>query len=481
MTTIQLIPGQHIHMVGIGGFGLSAIARVLLMQGFYITGSDRSENDLTRALERDGARIYHQHEAKNVNGAEMLVVSSAVPPDHVEVLAAEARGLPIYKRQDIIGSVMSGHVNIAIAGTHGKTTTTAMVAHTLVETGQRPSYIIGGLLRTTNTNASIDTGRTFVIEADEYDNMFHGLDPHIEVITSVEWDHPDFFSTPNELTRSFSRFIGQLPDEGLLVTCADDPIALIFAENRLVVGLPVVTYGLSNPLATWRAANLRTDDAHNSVFDVLYRGKMLGTVTLQLPGRHNVLNALAAVAVAHSQGVPFADTSRTLSTFTGTGRRFEVRGEIDGVTVVDDYAHHPTAIRVTLEAARERYDGQQIWAVWQPHTYSRVQSLMEEYVTSFDAADHVLVTDIYAARERPIPYVTGSGVVAAIDHPHVQHTPNIEDVLEVLNRELVAPAVVLVLSAGDGPVISGELLKRRESRKRQPGEYRVSDTPDDSA
>jgi UDP-N-acetylmuramate--alanine ligase len=222
---MNLVPGQHIHLVGIGGFGLSAIARVLLQQGFMVSGSDRNLNALTAALKREGATIYKGHDPVYVVGAEMVVISSAIPIDNIEVLAAQAQGIPVYKRADVIGAIMSGHYGIAIAGTHGKTTTTAMTTHILMETGQNPSYILGGILRNTGHNADIGGGRVFVIEADEYDNMFHGLRPQVGVITNIEWDHPDFFRTPHEMVESFSHFVGLLPREGLLVVCADDPTA----------------------------------------------------------------------------------------------------------------------------------------------------------------------------------------------------------------------------------------------------------------
>jgi UDP-N-acetylmuramate--alanine ligase len=460
---VHLIPGQHIHLVGIGGAGLSAIARVLLQQGFYISGSDRSRNTLMDALERDGAVIYEGHDARYVDGAELVIVSSAIPAEHVELVAAHAHRIPVYKRSDIIAAIMSGQVGIAIAGTHGKTTTTAMISHILIETGQRPSYIIGGTLPMTGQNAGVGTGRAFVIEADEYDNMFLGLRPQVEVITNIEWDHPDFFPTPNDMTRSFSQFVGLLPRSGLLITCADDPIALIFAENRMVSGLPVATYGTSTA-AAWRAVNVRVTQSRMTAFEVVHRGRVLGTVRLNVPGKHNVLNAMAAMIAAHSQGVPIADAAKALQNFTGAGRRFDIRGELDHVAVIDDYAHHPTAIRATLEAARQRYPNWSLWAVWQPHTYSRTQSLMDDYLTAFEGADHVLVTDIYAAREQPVPGVNSAAVVNAMQHPDARHTPSLDNALETLNSDVTSPAVILIMSAGDAPRIGEEYLKHRRER-----------------
>ncbi|MBZ0296508.1 MAG: UDP-N-acetylmuramate--L-alanine ligase, partial [Anaerolineae bacterium] len=270
MLNLNLIPGQHIHLVGIGGFGLSAIARVLLQQGFYITGSDRNANALTDALEAEGATIYIGHDAQHVMGAELVIASAAVPPEHEELAMAHALGIPVYKRADVIKSIMSGQAGIAIAGTHGKTTTAAMTTQILLQTGRDPSYIIGGILRSTGTNGALGRGKSFVIEADEYDNMFHGIWPQIAVITSVEYDHPDFFPNHAAMVKSFATFVGRITDGGLLIACADDPSAMILARNREVLGREITTYGIENPQADWRAVRIHTDDSQMTVFDVVH-------------------------------------------------------------------------------------------------------------------------------------------------------------------------------------------------------------------
>jgi UDP-N-acetylmuramate--alanine ligase len=461
MSQPVLIPGQHIHLVGIGGFGLSAIARVLLEQGYYVTGSDRSTNALTERLADEGATIYKGHDAQFVMGAEMVIASSAVPDDHVELAMARALGTPVYKRSDMIDAIMRGKVGIAVAGTHGKTTTTSMITHILIETGQQPSYIVGGILRNTGNNAGVGRGKAFVIEADEYDNMFHGLRPQIAVVTSVEYDHPDFFKTPGEMIQSFSKFINLLPDDGLLVACVDDATTAILAQNRFVAGLPVTTYGIDNGVAGWRALNIRNEGQH-TLFDVTRDGESLGTAALMIPGKHNILNALAALIVVDQQGVPLKDAAKALARFQGAGRRFDLRGDVGGVAVIDDYAHHPTAIRATLEAARQRYPDRAIWAVWQPHTYTRTQSLMDAYLRAFDDADHVLITDIYAARENPISGVSGANLVSEMKHADVRHTPSLRDAVGVLYTDVHSPAVIVIMSAGDAPLIGVEYLKLRQ-------------------
>ncbi len=458
---LQLIPGQRIHFIGIAGAGLSAIARVLLDQGFMITGSDLNQSDLTVELENDGAVIHRGHNASHVGDAELVVASSAIPSDHIEIMTAEAQGIPVYKRKDIMEAVMFGHYNIAIAGTHGKTTTTSMVIHILQQADKSPSFIVGGKMGNTGKNAGIGNGNAFVIEADEYDNMFHGLRPNLEVITNIEHDHPDFFKTPHQLITSYSRFVGLLPANGLLVGCVDDSITSIFIRNRLIVHLPVTSYGIKNTQADWRAINIRHEDG-KTIYTVMREGKQVGDVTLSVPGNHNILNSLAALIVADHQGVDFDVASKALTSFRNTGRRFDIRGEKDRVMLVDDYAHHPTEIKATIQAAQERYPDHHIWAVWQPHTYSRVKQFMSGFLTAFDKANHVLVTPVYAARERPLEGISSLNIVAEMTHPSAHYAPSLDDAIEMLREQVRPPAIVLILSAGDAPRIAEEYLSVAE-------------------
>ena len=460
---LQLVPGQHIHFIGIGGTGLSAIARVLLLQGYQISGSDLHANAETTKLNDMGARIYRGHDAAYVMGAELVIRSSAIKDDHVEVMSAQAQNIPVYKRYDVMADIMDGSVGIAVSGTHGKTTTSSMITHVLIETGQDPSYIVGGAMANTGHNADVGQGKTFVIEADEYDNMFHGLRPQIEVVTSVEFDHPDFFKTPNQLTESFSHFVGQLPDDGLLICCADDVTAQIFARNRQIVYLPVLTYSIDNP-SDWQATNIRYEDK-KTLYDVLVEGEILGTVELDVPGRHNILNSLATLIVAHHLGVRFEDAATALSTFKGTGRRFDVRAEINDVIIVDDYAHHPTAIRTTIDAALRRYPDYELWAIWQPHTYSRTRSLWEQYLRAFNDADTIIVTGIYEAREKAgnFPDVQISNFMTELKHPAKYHASNFDEIVAYLLQNVESPAVILIMSAGDAPEIGIRYLKHFEA------------------
>lgn len=455
-----ILPPQHIHIVGIGGAGMSAIARVLAQKGYAVSGSDRTASALTRALADEGIVIYEGHAARNIAGADMLLVTSALAAGHVEVAAAHEAGIPVFKRADVIADVMRGQVGIAVGGAHGKTTTTSMIAHILIGAGHDPSYIIGGVLRSTGRNGGFGKGAAFVIEADEYDHMFLGLRPQIAAITNVEWDHPDFFPTPGAMHDAFSRFAALVPRDGLLIACADDEGARTIAAARAHAGTPVAYYGIDHPMASWRATGIRVTPTETR-FAVERAGVYLGEARLRIPGQHNVLNALAALIAADTQEIAFADAAAALGTFEGAGRRFEVRGEADGVIVVDDYAHHPTAIRMTLAAARARYPSHHLWAVWQPHTYSRTHALLDDYALAFGAADHVLVTNIYAAREQPMPGVDCAAVVAAIQHEDVRCTPTLEDAAHELLRDVQSPAVIVIMSAGDAPEIGAMYLREK--------------------
>lgn len=463
---MKLKPGQHIHLVGIGGSGLSAIARILLGQGYRVSGSDRAANELTDALARDGTTIYKGHDPQQVEGADALIITSAVKDDHPEIVAARACGIPVYKRQDIMADLMVGKIVIAVAGTKGKTTTTSMIVHILRECGLDPSYIVGGIMGNTGTNAGVGKGDAFVVEADEYDNMFLGLRPDVIVLTNIEYDHPDFFKTPDEMVQAFRQFISLLEDKrGMLVACADDPTALKLAEEfRAADQLFVSTYGLSE-YANHQALNVRSGRSNFTLFEVdIHRwGNSAQTVQLGLSGKHNIQNALAAL-LAVEFTFPNRCDVQALATFRPTARRFELRADINGIAIIDDYAHNPMSIRAVLEAAQQRYPERELWAVWQPHTYSRTQALFNDFTKAFGLADHVLITNIYAARESPIPGVTSASVVNAIKHPDVHLAPTFADAVAVLSGEVRAPAVVLIMSAGDAPQVGIDYLSYLQTK-----------------
>ncbi len=446
----------HVHLIGIGGSGLSAIARLLLESGFSVSGSDRTQSDLAKQLAAAGATVFTGHTAENIRGADLVVRSSAIPDSNPEVTAALAAGIPVLKRADFLGQLMRGRLGIAVAGTHGKTTTTAMLAWLLVACGEDPSYIIGGVSKNLNNNAHAGRGQAFVIEADEYDRMFLGLSPQIAVVTMMEHDHPDCFPTAQEYYDAFAAFVRRLQPGGLLLTSADDPHAPALAAE-LPAGCRHLSYGMS-PSADLRASSLTRNSAGGFTFQVIDNtGEMVMEIALEVPGEHNVRNALAAFAVARELSLDLAAAASALARFSGTGRRFDLRGEANGVVIIDDYAHHPTEIRATLAAARSRYADRRIWAVWQPHTYSRTLALLPEFKNAFGDADQVIVTAIYAAREKD-PGFSASQVVAEMPHSAARYIPALTDVRDTLLAELQPGDVVLVLSAGDADQVSTQIL-----------------------
>jgi UDP-N-acetylmuramate--alanine ligase len=455
-----------VHFIGIGGSGLSAIARLLLESGYTVSGSDKTLSPLARDLADSGVQVKIGHNPQNVEGADLVIRSSAVPDDNPEVLSALAAGIPVYKRADFLGKLMSGRTGIAVAGTHGKTTTTTMIAWMLSSLGQDPSYIIGGVSKNLHANAHAGNGRPFVIEADEYDRMFLGLQPKIIVVTNVEHDHPDCYPTPADYLAAFSEFVSSLEPEGLLLVCQDDPGALSLM-GYVPGDCTACTYGLQS--GNYQASAIKTNSRGGFDFEFSQQvsgspATLLGTVSLQIPGKHNVLNATAALAVAHQLGLPVDQAASALGAYLGSGRRFDILGESHGIVVVDDYAHHPTEIRATLSAARTRYPGRRLWAVWQPHTYSRTQSLQEDFCQSFSDADQVLVTEVYAAREKKQDF-SAEQLVQKMHAANINFVPTLSSAVERLLDQLRSGDVLLVLSAGDADQISTGVLSGLNERE----------------
>ena len=462
--SIQFNPEQHIHFIGIGGTGLSAIARILVLRGYQVSGSDLNMNAQTEELQQLGATIFHGHHADYVQGADLIIRSSAIKDTHPEVISANEQNIPVYKRFDVMSAIMEGSLTVAIAGTHGKTTTTSMTTHVLIETQQHPSYIIGSVMGNTGRNADVGQGRTFVVEADEYDNMFHGLNPQIAVLTSLEYDHPDFFATPNDMMQSFTKFVDKLPEDGLLIGCIDYEMAQTLADKRRNTGLPVITYGF-NPSADWNARNVRYDNGM-TYYDLFVKDTFQGTVALALPAKYNILNSMVALIVAQNEGVDLQDAIDALATFKGAGRRFDIRAEIDNILIVDDYAHHPTAIRNTLEATRQRYPQYTLWAIWQPHTFSRTRSLWKNYLEAFSDAHHVVLTEIYPSREKAEdnPDITTEIFLTELEHSSKFHAKTFKSAVDILKENVTAPAVIIIMSAGDAPLIGIEYQKYLEAQ-----------------
>lgn len=450
---------EHVHFIGIGGTGLSAIAKVLLERGYRVSGSDQKHSPLAQSVEQAGARVMVGHHAKNVQGANIVVRSSAIPDHNVEVQAALEAGIPVLKRADFLGRLMEDKLGVAIAGTHGKTTTTSMVAWMLSALGEDPTFIVGGVVQNLNTNARAGQGTVFVIEADEYDYMFLGLHPQIAVVANVEHDHPDIFPTPEAVQQAFLQFVGHLNPSGVLLFCADDPgavqIAREIGEER-----KTLSYGISASNLDYRVGQLRINKNGGFTFD-FYKSEneqpAAANIELTVPGKHNVQNALAALAVADQLGLSLTDAAQALAEFQGSRRRFDVRGEFAGVTIIDDYAHHPTEIQATLAAAREKYPQQTIWAVWQPHTFSRTRTLFDRFTKAFGDADQVIVTKVFPSREPIPPDFSAQEIVDAMEHPSARFLPELESVTEFLTKNLIPGDVLLVLTAGDAIQISERL------------------------
>jgi UDP-N-acetylmuramate--alanine ligase len=450
----------RVHLVGIGGAGLSAIARVLLEMGVQVSGSDRQMGAATTALQEAGASIFIGHAAENLDPLrlpDVLLVSSAVDAANPERKQAEAHGVPVVKRSDFLPALLGQRRVIAVAGTHGKSTTTAMTAKILRDAGIDAGYIIGANVPGLGSG-SAGTSDYFVIEADEYDHMFLGLSPEVAVITSVEWDHPDCFPTPASFRRAFMQFVDRVDRNGSVISCRDDAGAEQLREFAASRGAAWVTYGLAAE-ADVRAESVEPVPGSGSTADVRAWNSPVGRLELQIPGLHNVRNALAAMAAAAWCEVPMQEALASLRGYRGAGRRFEVKGEAAGVTVIDDYAHHPSEIAITLAGARQRYPGRRIWAVWQPHTFSRTRELLADFAGSFGDADRVIVTDIYAAREVDDGSLNAGHVVTVSRHPAMRHIGGIAQVAQHLAQEVQPGDVVMTLGAGDGNKAGKMLLE----------------------
>lgn len=453
----------HVHLVGIGGAGMSGIAHLLLDLGQTVSGSDRSLSLATEALRARGATVFEGHRAEQIVGADLVAVTSAAPPDNPEWQAALEAGIPVWKRPELLRHLASLKATVAVAGTHGKTTTTAMIAWTLLRAGKQPAYLVGGPVPDLGRPAQWGGGEFLVIEADEYDRTFHAFTPAIAVITNVEWDHVDCYPTEADCFQAFRIFARQTAPDGLLVLCADDPGALRLAQQLRAEGRALATYGLSpcrDVSGSLAASDLAVTPNGCTHYTLLRAGDPLGRFALRIPGEHNVRNALAALLAVERAGVDLAAAAQSLAEFHGTGRRFELKGEAAGVTVIDDYAHHPGEITATLAAARACYPGRRLLAVLQPHTYSRTRAFLDRFAASLEAADLVLVTDIYAARETDAGDIHAGEIAARIVGPEAIYSGNLRQTVDHLADRIQPGDVVLVLGAGTSVQIGEELLRR---------------------
>ncbi|MFO0601854.1 MAG: UDP-N-acetylmuramate--L-alanine ligase [Polyangiales bacterium] len=437
---------KHIHFIGIGGIGMSGIAEVLLSLGYQVSGSDLKASDATRRLDALGARTYAGHRAENLADVDVVVYSSAVPRDNPEVALAREKGIPVIPRAEMLAELMRLKYGIAIAGSHGKTTTTSLVATALTAAGLDPTVVIGGKLNAIGTNAKAGAGELLVAEADESDGSFLKLTPTVAVITNVDPEHLDHHRTYEALKTAFVDFAQRIPFYGLAVVCLDHPAV---QEILPRIDRRHVTYG-TNPQADYVASAPRFQGTTTS-FEVTRRGEALGRFAVRVPGQHNVLNCLAVIAVCDELDVPLDVVREALANFEGVQRRFTIVGEVDGVTMVDDYGHHPAEVEATLQAAKAGF-GRRVVAAFQPHRYSRTRDLFHEFTRAFNQADVLVVTEVYAAGEAPIEGATGERLADAIrrhGHRHVVYEPDKAKVVDRLEAIAQRGDMVIALGAGD--------------------------------
>jgi len=454
---------DKIHFVGIGGIGMSGIAEVLLNLGYKVSGSDLRGSDITERLATLGAEVSIGHSAVNLKNANVVVISSAVHDDNPEVVEAKRLHVPVIPRAEMLAELMRMKFGIAIAGTHGKTTTTSMAASVLGYAGIDPTIVIGGKLNAIGSNARLGQGKFLLAEADESDGSFLVLSPTIAVVTNIDADHLDHYSGGiEEIKDIFVKFINKVPFYGVAALCLDDPnIRAILPQ----VNKRYITYGLSSQ-ADIRATHVRHDGFTTS-FTAHYKGYRLGDISFAMPGEHNVLNAMACIAVALELDVSFRDIQEGFSTFGGVGRRFTIKGEIDGVTVVDDYGHHPAEVRATLSAARLGWPECRIVAIFQPHRYTRTSAQFDEFVTAFYDADVLILTDIYPAGEKPIEGITAERLSQEIlrhGHKNVSWVAEREKIPEYLGGIIEKGDMVITLGAGNIWQQGEELVKLLEEQ-----------------
>ena len=446
---------RRIHLIGIGGTGMSALARVLHEAGYTVTGSDLNLSPAAVSVAQLGVVVRQGHHAENVEGCELVVVSSAIPTGNPEIVRASELGIPVVKRAEVLGELTRAKRSILVAGTHGKTTTTSMIAVALEQGGLSPTILVGGEVADLGTSARLGSGDYLVAEADEYDATFLKLAPWIAVVTNVEPDHLDFYANFDAIVDAFDRFLRLVPDDGCGVLCWDDPTLRRLAAK---LSLKTVSYGFS-PGAEWRATRVRRNVRWGNDFTVLRSGRRLARLSLAIPGKHNVLNALAATAVGSELGLSMERIAISLAQFKGALRRFEYKGQAGGVVVYDDYAHHPTEIAATLRAARERHSGR-IWAVFQPHTYNRTKHMLQDFARALELADCVVVTDVYApaGREMETYEVSSKDIVSRMNHLCAHHIASLADAVDFLCGQLRPGDMLLTMGAGNVNQMAGEVL-----------------------
>ena len=451
---------NKVHFIGIGGTGISAIARLLLERGIQVSGTDMHASSYFEAVTSLGALTRIGHHPDLALHADVVVRSSAVKDDDPEVQAAKNAGIPVLKRSEFLPQLTAGSKTLAIAGSHGKTTTTAMLIHLLRSANLDPSFILGADIKGQHTNAHAGQDEFFVIEADEYDNMFLGLDPTVSVITNIEYDHPDFFPTPLEYTWAFLNFLGKTTEDGIALLGGDDlgvkklRSLLTFPDNQLL------TFGF-DPANDYQVVEYQSIEGQQRFYLRLSEGEKVGPFTLHQPGKFNVSNAAAALAVAHLVGINLAELTNALTSFEGTSRRFERVCGNEKIEVFNDYGHHPSQLFQTIQGARQSYPGYKIWAVWEPHTISRTKRLQHEFAKALDQADHAVILKLFGAREED-PSFSPCAIADEVSDNKCTYLPENENAIAYIQENLTEKDLVIVFSAGKGPEFSRELCSALE-------------------
>ncbi|MBQ8802088.1 MAG: UDP-N-acetylmuramate--L-alanine ligase [Tyzzerella sp.] len=458
MYKIDFKTPQHVHFIGIGGISMSGLAEILLKEHFTISGSDSKPSALTAHLEALGATIFYPQKASNViEGIDVVVYTAAIHEDNEEYMEVKRQGLPMLSRAELLGQLMTNYETpIAISGTHGKTTTTSMLSHILLEAETDPTISVGGILNAIGGNIRVGSSNVFVTEACEYTNSFLSFLPKISVILNVEEDHMDFFKDIHDIRSSFHRFASLLPEDGVLVI------------NKNIEALETITDGISARVITYSevqdadysASNIAFDELGNASFDLVKYGENIGRIKLSVAGNHNVSNALSTIAVADQLDIPFETIQKGITSFTGTVRRFQYKGEINGITIIDDYAHHPTEIKATLTSARN-YPHKDIWCIFQPHTYTRTKAFFHEFAEALSLADHVILADIYAARETDTLGMSSEALAEEIKKlgADAYYLPSFEAIENFVLEKLIHGDLLITMGAGDVVNIGEDLLK----------------------
>ncbi|TFB14004.1 UDP-N-acetylmuramate--L-alanine ligase [Candidatus Marinimicrobia bacterium MT.SAG.4] len=458
---VKLGHTKHLHFIGVGGIGMSGLAELLLNQGYTVSGSDMTDTDITRNLQKMGGTIFIGHSAENIGSADVVVHSSAVKNDNPEIVAANEKGIPVIRRAEMLAELVRlKPYAVAVAGTHGKTTTTSIAGMVMTEAGLDPTIIVGGVVRSLATNARLGDGDYIVAEADEFDRSFLTLSPTIAIITNIEIEHLDIYKDLDDIKNTFITFASRVPFYGAVIACID--------EEHLREILPdikkrIITYGLDES-AEVRAVNISYESGV-SRFNLINDGDNLGEIRLRLPGVHNVKNALGVIALSFELDIPFETVAKALNEFEGVLRRFEIKKRIAGMMIVDDYAHHPTEVKSSLSAAQTGWD-RRVIAVFQPHLYSRTRDFKDEFGSSFNHADVVIITDIYPAREAPIEGVTGKLIADAVEssgHKEVHYLPEKEKIADFLMEFATEGDMIITIGAGDIFKVGEEFIQKLET------------------